>query len=762
MSESLPRFPLPVLRDEPPVPRQRRPWQGVLLHLVRLGMFAVLLLIVRQRHREFLAREAARELTPIDVDRLLEFYPTASGTGDVDPDLRTQTVLDVDGERLGVVLQTSPQSDHIIGFSGPTNVLVAFDAEEHIVGAAILSSRDTQEHAALVRRDPNFLRSWNGLTWDEAAAGQPVDAVTGATLTSLAITESIATRLRGSRPAPPDNQEPPNLRFPDSPTVDDVAVWFPAADRVAWSEQHPSQYEVLDAGGTQLGRVFRTTPAADAIIGYQGPTDTLVGLNPDGRVVGIRVRKSFDNEPYVGYIRDEDYFLNLFNGKSLQDLAGLDLFEERVEGVSGATMTSLAVAEGLVKTAGLLHELQLERELPTDAAAEDSELSIASSTHRQALTLSLVDVSSIVVTGLAALLALTRLRSRPLLRAVFQVVLVVWLGFWCGSLTSLATLFGWAQSGVPWQFALGLTVVTAAALLCPAVSRTQLYCHHLCPHGALQQLVRNRLPFAWQPDRRLRAVLQLLPFGLLVWAILLTLLGLPYSLVDLEAFDAYVLRAAGIATLTIFVVGLLASLVTPMAYCRFGCPTGAVLEFVRFHSSSDRWRRRDWMAIGLLGLAVVLWLLPLPPEDPSQVLRPLLDASREFADSNSTALKWLAIGSALMFVGSLSAVPWLVGLIPEDYFLTQRRPRTRFRQHHPAVALTLRIFKNLFGAVFLLAGLAMIVLPGQGLLTILAGVLLLEFPGKRHLERALIRRHSVLKAVNWIRRRRGRPEIRVD
>lgn len=762
MSESLPPFPLPVVRDQPPAPRPRNRWRALLLHVIRLAMFAALLLIVRLRHHEFLAREAARELTPIDADRLLDFFPTAVGTGTIDPEMRTQTVLDANGERLGFALQTSPDSDHIVGFSGPTNVLLAFDSEDRIVGTSVLNSRDTREHAALVRRDPEFLKSWNGLTWDEAAAHQNVDAVTGATLTSLAIAESISARLRGERPETAESQEPPNLRFPDSPTVDAVIAWFSDAADVAWSDEHPGRYAVLDADGKLLGHVFRTTPAADAVIGYQGPTDTLAGLDPDGRVVGIRLRKSFDNEPYVGYVRDEDSFLNLFNGKTLGDLAEMDLFEERVEGVSGATMTSLAVAEGLVAAAGQLQTMQRERDSrPADESTND-EQSGADTSRRRQLTLSIADLSSFVLTGLATLLAFTRLRSRPLLRAVFQLILVLWLGFWCGNLTSLATLFGWAQSGVPWRLASGLTAVTAAALFFPALSRTQLYCHHLCPHGALQQLVRNRLPFSWAPGRRLRTILQLLPFALLLWAVLVVLLGMPFSLVDLEAFDAYVLRAAGAATLTIFVVGLLLSLVTPMAYCRFGCPTGAVLEFLRFNSSSDRWRRRDWMAVGLLGLAVLLWLFPLPPEDSDHLLHPVFEASRNFAASNRTLLKWLAIGSALMFVASLSAVPWLVGLIPEDYFLTIRRPRTGFRRRHPAVAISLRLIKNLFGAIFLLAGLAMIVLPGQGLLTILAGVVLLEFPGKRRLERALIRRNSVLKTVNWIRRRRGRPEIRVD
>lgn len=67
--------------------------------------------------------------------------------------------------------------------------------------------------------------------------------------------------------------------------------------------------------------------------------------------------------------------------------------------------------------------------------------------------------------------------------------------------------------------------------------------------------------------------------------------------------------------------------------------------------------------------------------------------------------------------------------------------------------------KNLLGLVVLLMGIFMLVLPGQGLLTMLIGVLLLDFPGKYQAERWFIQRGPVLKAVNWLRRRRSKPPL---
>jgi len=69
------------------------------------------------------------------------------------------------------------------------------------------------------------------------------------------------------------------------------------------------------------------------------------------------------------------------------------------------------------------------------------------------------------------------------------------------------------------------------------------------------------------------------------------------------------------------------------------------------------------------------------------------------------------------------------------------------------------IGKNLLGVLLVIAGLAMLVMPGQGLLTIVAGVLLIDFPGKYCLERWLVTRKTVWRSINWLRKRAGRKPL---
>lgn len=112
-----------------------------------------------------------------------------------------------------------------------------------------------------------------------------------------------------------------------------------------------------------------------------------------------------------------------------------------------------------------------------------------------------------------------------------------------------------------------------------------------------------------------------------------------------------------------------------------------------------------------------------------------------------------------MFVGSLVVIPILVARIRSDYFVSRTPPAESRMGQHPAARIAFYAAKNLLGLVLLLAGIAMLALPGQGILTILVGLTLLNFPGKRRLELRIVRLRRVLRAINWMRARAKRPPL---
>jgi hypothetical protein len=127
---------------------------------------------------------------------------------------------------------------------------------------------------------------------------------------------------------------------------------------------------------------------------------------------------------------------------------------------------------------------------------------------------------------------------------------------------------------------------------------------------------------------------------------------------------------------------------------------------------------------------------------------------------------WLVLGtavfSAVTFVGTLLLVPVLLRRMPAEYFVGPSPPPSESRRLHPAIRWIARVLKNVLGLVLLSMGILMLFLPGQGVLTILLGIALLDFPGKRRLEKSIASRPRVRQSIDWLRQRKGRPPLRFD
>jgi hypothetical protein len=126
----------------------------------------------------------------------------------------------------------------------------------------------------------------------------------------------------------------------------------------------------------------------------------------------------------------------------------------------------------------------------------------------------------------------------------------------------------------------------------------------------------------------------------------------------------------------------------------------------------------------------------------------------------SCAVLW-TLALCIAFVGSLAMGAFFLVQLPATYFLNDdhKVPWAGGCGFH---YWTLLILKNLLGAVLVIAGAVMLFTPGQGLLTILIGIMLLNFPGKRRLERKLVARPRVLNAINGLRARFARPHLVIE
>jgi NosR/NirI family nitrous oxide reductase transcriptional regulator len=367
--------------------------------------------------------------------------------------------------------------------------------------------------------------------------------------------------------------------------LDEIKPFFAGAARLETDESPRKALFVLDGRGQRLGYVVRTSPVSDKITGYAGPTDTLIAMDIDFRVIGVRIRSSWDTKVHVRDVANDAYFMKTWNGKAWDEVAGLEPRAAGIEGVSGASLTSMAIAEGIH------HRFRQAKEFATAKPPP--------------LRLRMHDWALLAVIALAIGFAFTgHWRGHKWLRRAFQVVLIGYVGFWNGQMLAQSLLGGWAASGVAWRIAPALALLLGAALIVPWTSRRALYCSQICPHGAAQELLGRLTRRKLHVPKSFEASLRWVPALLLLFALTVTIWNLPFDLAGIEPFDAYLIRTARAATITIAVVGLIAALFVPMAYCKYGCPTGAVLAFLRSHGRADRFGRRDALA-GLLLLAAL-------------------------------------------------------------------------------------------------------------------------------------------------------------
>jgi hypothetical protein len=131
----------------------------------------------------------------------------------------------------------------------------------------------------------------------------------------------------------------------------------------------------------------------------------------------------------------------------------------------------------------------------------------------------------------------------------------------------------------------------------------------------------------------------------------------------------------------------------------------------------------------------------------------------EWVAGHQPLLQQLGTISLIVLAITVVALPVVVIQLPENYFTAERRGRASRTRKHPFLWAALSLLKNLLGSVLILAGLVMLVLPGQGAVTILIGLALSNFPGKYAIERRIVSQPAVGKTLNRIRELGGAPSL---
>jgi hypothetical protein len=112
-------------------------------------------------------------------------------------------------------------------------------------------------------------------------------------------------------------------------------------------------------------------------------------------------------------------------------------------------------------------------------------------------------------------------------------------------------------------------------------------------------------------------------------------------------------------------------------------------------------------------------------------------------------LPLMGIISFSLFLGALLFLPLIVAALPVNIFMGKRVERKKL----PLVRVIILIFRNILGGILFIVGVIMLFIPGQGLLTMLAGLVLMAFPGKTRIMHRLLAIKSLQKGLNSLRQK---------
>ena len=320
--------------------------------------------------------------------------------------------------------------------------------------------------------------------------------------------------------------------------------------------------------------VVNTKPLAKDVQGYGGPVPLKIHIK-DGRVAAVEAEPNAESPDFFNRAKE---LLNHWQNKSVDEALA-----EEVDAVSGATFSSKAIIANMQR--GLAYAKQHGQwgEDGSVGAADTSASHIVGSEDGSvgALETSAPPIVALIVVLLGAVVPLFYNNRR--LHLVQLAVNVVVLGLWTGTFVSY-TLFLRIFAGGVSLSAIGVLaaplLMLIVALIYPLAGRSGHYCANICPFGSAQELAGKLSRRKLRITPRVLKLLSVLRN--LLWGVLMALLltGTCTAWIDYELFTAFLYSSASVWVIVLAALFLVLSVWVPRPYCRFVCPTGALIKSV--------------------------------------------------------------------------------------------------------------------------------------------------------------------------------------
>ena len=138
----------------------------------------------------------------------------------------------------------------------------------------------------------------------------------------------------------------------------------------------------------------------------------------------------------------------------------------------------------------------------------------------------------------------------------------------------------------------------------------------------------------------------------------------------------------------------------------------------------------------------------------------LLNNLLEYTNTYKNFIFWISLVSLTIFIISILSIRWLVLLIPENYF--KEKKSSVLKEKYFLYWIAFKFIKNSLGYLLIIGGILMLVLPGQGILTIFIGMILSDYPGKYNIEKKIIQSSIILRTIKSIRKKSGKKSLKFN
>lgn len=336
-------------------------------------------------------------------------------------------------------------------------------------------------------------------------------------------------------------------------TIEDAQKIFPEA--ASMRRLSLDELVIKNVDDEELGSILHNMPSCEKIIGYASYIPFYVGVDKDKNILGLVLQENKETPWFIKKIEAAG-LLQAWNGVETEAA----IFH-KVDAVSGATMTSKAIMDGVRLRMAAYEEVEAER---------------------QGLTFGQMAIEALAW-GFFGVSIFAFLPKSPLAKRRRYVLLgaVLVPGFLLARFLSLDLLENWAITGIPLSSKLYMVALFVISIFVPLFTGKGYYCAWYCPFGAAQELVgsfrKKKISFSGGTGRFLIK----LRIMILIVVCLLLLMGVALNLNYVEPFSAFAVRSAPAGVLYFALVVLILSIFIRRPWCNYFCPTGQVLDCVR-------------------------------------------------------------------------------------------------------------------------------------------------------------------------------------